>query len=269
MLLTDKKALVTGSARGIGKAIAQRFAEEGCSVIMTDINSEEGTEAAKRIQESGGDAIFTSLDVTDESSVKSVFKDIYQLDILVNNVGVTKSCSLDTLSLEEWNDMITVNLTSVFLCSKYALPLLYKSDAPSILNLSSTNSFSMNPALPAYAASKGGLVSLTMQMAMEYATKNVRVNCISPGFINNQKTPTHEIMLDCHPLGRLGQFKDVANAALFLSSSMGAFVNGIDLVVDGGMSLQSVNALVRPELRKKWKTGVYRLEQVEKNQSEL
>ncbi len=262
MLLAGKTALVTGSARGIGEAIAERFAEEGCSVIIADVNTDEGAAATKRIQEKGGNAVFAALDVTDEQSVKGVFEGIPQLDILVNNAGVTRSGSVDGLTLEEWSYTMGVNLTSVFLCSKYALPLLFQSDAPSIVNMSSVNSFCMNPGLPAYAASKGGIVSLTMQMAMEYAAKRVRVNCISPGLTQKQSAkqgPRNEIMLDCYPLGRVGQLKDVANAALFLSSGMGAFVNGIDLVVDGGMSLQAVSALVRPELRKKWKTGTYQL----------
>ncbi|TBL80705.1 SDR family NAD(P)-dependent oxidoreductase [Paenibacillus thalictri] len=266
MLLQGKTALITGAAKGIGRAIAERFADEGGRVIVTDVLSDEGAAVASRIVRNGGMAEFAALDVTDEATVANVFSGIPQLDILINNAGITPSGSLAHISLEDWNRTLAVNLTSVFLCCKYALPLLQCSGAPSIVNMSSINSFDLNPGLPAYAASKGAIVSLTQQLAVEYGAQRIRVNCISPGLTQKEQPgegmdpQKRDILLDCYPLGRIGEYKDVANAALFLASELSAFVNGVDLVVDGGMSLQSVSALLRPDLRKRWKSGTYKLE---------
>lgn len=267
MLLSGKTALVTGAARGIGRAIAWQFANEGAAVTLVDVLVEEGSKTAEWIREQGGEAYFVEMDVTDEEAVQRTFAGLQGLDILVNNAGITPFASVEDTNLEAWNRTLAINLTSVFLCSKNALPLLKRSTAPAIVNMSSVNSFRMNPSLPAYAASKGAVVSLTQQMAMEYATHGIRVNCISPGV--TRRGELHEedkadsrtsILRDCFPLGRVGRVEDVAKAALYLASDWASFVTGIDLVVDGGTTLQNVSALLRPELRARWKQGAYRLE---------
>ena len=267
MLLSGRKALITGAAGRIGEAIARRFAEEGCSVIMADLREEEVNEAAERLKRQGFKAEAAVFDVSDEEAVKRAFAGIDRLDILVNNAGVTRGGSVQDLSLQEWNGILNVNLTSMFLCSKYALPLLKQSRAPAIVNMASINAIRMNPGLPAYAAAKSGVIALTQQLAIEGAAFRIRANCISPGrtmTVEEQRRgaaqPGFAAEIDCYPLGRMGYPEDVANAALFLASDMAAFVNGINLVVDGGLSLQAVTGLVRPELRKRWKQGVYRFD---------
>lgn len=270
MLLAGRKALITGAAGRLGGAIAERFAEEGCIVKMADVHTQNVEDAADRLKQKGYQAEGINLNVTDEEAVKQVFAEIDGLDILVNNAGVTRSGSIQALTVQEWNEMMNVNLTSVFLCSKYALPLLKQSKAPAIVNMSSINAFRTTMGFPAYSAAKSGMIALTEQLALEGAADRIRANCISPGRTMSESeqrkradSPDFDIERDCYPLGRLGYPVDVANAALFLASDLSAFVNGINLVVDGGMSLQAVSGLVRPDLRRRWKKGVYKLEMEE------
>jgi len=270
MLLQGRKALITGAGGKLGGAIAERFAAEGCAVALADIHRPNVEAAAERLRSLGFAAEAIALNVADEGAVKQAFAGLDALDILVNNAGVTRGGSVQELTGREWNEILNVNLTSVFLCSKYALPLLKRSKAPAIINMSSINAIRMNPGLPAYAAAKNGIVALTEQLAIEGAAHRIRANCISPGRTmseaeqrRREDDPGFVIDRDCYPLGRLGYPEDVANAALFLASDLSAFVNGINLVVDGGMSLQAVSALVRPDLRRRWKEGIYKLESEE------
>ncbi|MEF3306608.1 SDR family NAD(P)-dependent oxidoreductase [Paenibacillus sp. GYB003] len=267
LLLAGRKALITGAGGKIGGAIAERFASEGCIVRLADIRAADVEAAAARLRQSGSDADAYVLDVTDEETVRRVFGELDGLDILVNNAGMSRGRSIQASTVEQWNEVMNANLLSVFLCTKYALPLLKHSTVPAIVNMSSINASRMNPGLPAYAAAKSGIIALTQQTALEGAAYRIRANCISPGLTIGAERqqelrakPGFDIDLDCYPLGRLGYPEDVANAALFLASDLSSFVNGINLVVDGGMSLQAVSGLVRPELRRRWKTGVYRLE---------
>lgn len=267
MLLEGRTALITGAAGSLGGAIAGRFAEEGCRVILADIAGRAAEAAAENLRRQGFRAEAVQMDVTDEEAVMRTFGSLDELDILVNNAGATRSRFVEEMTLREWNEMLSVNLTSVFLCSKYALPLLGASGAPAIVNMASINATRMNPGLPAYAAAKNGIVALTEQLAIEGAARGIRANCISPGRTmgeseqrSREGDPVFEIDRDGYPLGRLGYPLDVANAALFLASSLSAFVNGINLTVDGGMSMLAASGLMRPDLRKRWKDGRYRLE---------
>jgi NAD(P)-dependent dehydrogenase (short-subunit alcohol dehydrogenase family) len=270
LLLAGRKALITGAAGSLGGAIAERFAEEGCIVMLADVLVQKAEAAADRLKDKGYQAEAVHLNVTDEEAVKRVFAEIAELDVLVNNAGITRSGFIQELTVRDWNEMLNINLTSVFLCSKYALPLLKQSKSPAIVNMSSINAFYMSPGLPAYSAAKSGMIALTEQLALEGAADRIRANCISPGRTMSEEnqnkradSPGFDIELDSYPLGRLGYPVDVANAALFLASDLSAFVNGVNLVVDGGMSLQSVSGLIRPDLRRRWKQGVYRLEMEE------
>lgn len=267
MLLAGKKALITGAAGNLGGAIAERFASEGCSVLLADKNGPAVEAGAEHLKRQGYQAEAVIMDVTDEEAVKRALAGIEALDILVNNAGVTRGCLIDDLSLQEWNVMLNVNLTSVFLCSKYAMPLLRRSEAPVIVNMSSINALRVNPGFPVYAAAKSGIIALTEQLAIEGAKYRIRANCISPGVTTSEERqrmrendPGFAIHRDCYPLGRLGLPADVANAVLFLASDLSSFVNGVNLVVDGGMTLLATTGLVRPELRKRWKKGIYKLE---------
>ncbi|MFD0962240.1 SDR family NAD(P)-dependent oxidoreductase [Paenibacillus chungangensis] len=267
MLLKGRKAVITGAAGRIGSAIARRFAEEGCSMMLLDLNR-QGLEAlAQHLKEYGDSIAFMPLDVSNEAEVKLAFAGMDRMDILVNNAGYTRLDSIELGSLERWNEVMSLNLTSVFLCCKYAMPLLRHSKTPAIVNMSSVNAFRVNPGLPAYSAAKSGIIALTQQLAIEGAANRIRANCISPGGTisasdQNERAeePDFAIEVDCYPLGRLGYPEDVANAALFLSSDLSSFVNGINLIVDGGMSLQAPSALVRADLRQRWKQGKYMLE---------
>jgi NAD(P)-dependent dehydrogenase (short-subunit alcohol dehydrogenase family) len=266
LLLSGKKALITGAAGSLGEAMSVRFAEEGCDVIVVDMNQHHVDALADRLKQQGYAARSFALDVTDEQAVSALFDEVDRLDVLVNNVGVTRYGFVQDMTLQEWNFTLNANLTSVFLCSKYAFPLLQQSASPAIINMSSINAFSMNPGLPVYAATKNAIIALTKQLAIEGAAHRIRANCISPGKTvseaeqkEQEGNPDHDIDRDCYPFGRFGYPVEVANAAVFLASDLASFVNGNNLVVDGGMSLQAVSGVVRPDLRERWKPGVYRL----------
>jgi NAD(P)-dependent dehydrogenase (short-subunit alcohol dehydrogenase family) len=269
LLLAGRKALITGAGGRLGGAVAERFAAEGCSVYLADIHEENVEAAAARISGAGADASAIALDVTNEEAVKRAFGQLDQLDILVNCAGKTQSGSIGAGTLEQWQSLIDLNLTSVFLCTKHALPLLKRSPAPAVVNLSSINAFRTNPGLPAYAAAKSGMIALTQQTALEGAAYRLRANCVSPGLTIGEERQREllaadadfAIDCDCFPLGRPAYPVEVANAVLFLASDLASFVNGVNLTVDGGFSIQSVSSLVRPGLRRRWKTGAYRLEE--------
>lgn len=262
-----RQAVITGAAGRIGAAIAERFVQEGCFITIMDVNAQALDVLSERLGQYKDAVKVVQMDVANETEVKRAFARMDRLDILVNNAGTTRLGSIEELSLEQWDELLKLNLTSVFLCSKYALALLKQSKTPAIVNMSSVNAIRMNPGLPAYAAAKSGIITLTQQLAIEGAARKIRANCISPGgtMSASEQTeraaePANAIELDCYPLGRLGYPEDVANAALFLASDLSAFVNGVNLVVDGGMSLQAASALVRTDLRQRWKQGKYTLE---------
>lgn len=266
MLLSERTALVTGAAGKIGAAIATRLAEEGCRVVMTDIKEPELEEAASQLRqrELGASVITRRLDVTSEDEVAQVFSSLEQLDILVNNAGVTRAGSIAGLTLEEWREILDLNLTSVFLCAKHALPLLRQSSCPAVVNISSINALRANPGFPAYSAAKSGIMALTRQLVLEGAAWGLRANCISPASIvtreaQERQWPNQDFQanVDCYPAGRLGYPEDVANAVLFLASDLASFVNGADLPLDGGMSALAPGALLRDRLRARWKPGRY------------
>lgn len=266
MLLSGRTALVTGAAGKIGAAIARRLAEEGCRVVMTDIKEPELEEAASQLRqrEQGASVITRRLDVASEDEVAQVFASLEHLDILVNNAGVTRAGSIAGLTLEEWRETLDLNLTSVFLCAKHALPLLRRSPRPAVVNISSINALRANPGFPAYSAAKSGIMALTRQLVLEGAAWGLRANCISPASIVTREVqgqqwpnPDFQANVDCYPAGRLGYPEDVANAVLFLASDLASFVNGADLPLDGGMSALAPGALVRDRLRARWKPGRY------------
>lgn len=262
MLLKGKTALVTGAAGRIGAAIARRLAEEGCRVVMTDIKEPELKAAVLELGQREEPVIARRLDVTSEEQVAQVFAGLEHLDILVNNAGVTRAGNVATLALEEWREVMDLNLTSVFLCTKHALPLLQQSPCPAVINISSINASHASPGFPVYSAAKSGIMALTRQLVLEGAAWGLRVNCISPASIvpkelqsQREQDPDFQENVDCYPLGRLGYPEDVANAVLFLASDQAAFVNGVDLPLDGGVSVLAPGAVARSKLRSRWKQG--------------
>ncbi len=250
MRLKDKVAIVTGSASGIGKAIALAFAREGAIVVGADINVEGGKGTAREIEQSGGVAAFIETDVTEADRIRDLVEETVKrfgkLDIMVNNAGVEVFQRLADTEDEMWDGVMAVNLRGVFLGTKHAVPKMLANGGGVIINMASVAGIRGVGGLAAYNASKGGVVILTKNTAMDYGSRGIRANCICPGFI---ATPMVEAVLslpgadnmkntviDLCPEGRLGRPDEVAGCAVFLASDESSFVNGHALVVDGGMS---------------------------------
>ena len=245
MRLEDKVAIITGAASGIGKATAKLFAEHGAKIVVADIDQDGGNHTIVDIQDSGGDAIFVQTDVTiaDDTvrMVQETVKRYEKLDILFNNAGIAMRLPVADLPEADWHRCLDVNLTGVYLCAKAAIPEMQKNRGGSIINMSSIYGIVGADVRAAYVASKGGVTNLTRGMALDYAQDNIRVNCISPGFVETPlvagvvKTPAeYQKLADKHPMRRLGQPEEIAYGALYLASDESAFVTGIALPIDGG-----------------------------------
>ena len=252
--LESKRAIVTGAAMGLGKAIAQMFAREGALVICVDINGQPNEQTVKAIQAEGGQAFSLVGDVSDAAEVERIGRDadkiFSRIDLLVNNVGVipSRETVLNT-SEEDWDKSMRVNVKSVFLMSRMIIPRMLKNGGGSVINLSSITGLVGLPVRPAYSASKGAIASLTRQMAVDFGPQNIRVNAINPSFVitdinramfdqmKAEKKPW-EKMIEQHPLRRLGEPEDVAHAAVYLASDESRWVTGICLPVDGGYTAQ-------------------------------
>lgn len=266
MILKNKAALITGAGRGLGRAIACRFAQNGCHVIVTDVNAQAAAETANKINMEDGSAEAEWMDVSDQTSIIKVFQNQSKLDILVNNAAAFDSAPLEGVETEQFDKMIDVCLKSAFYCSKYAMPLLKHAGSGRIINISSINAYCVSPWESAYSAAKGGMLSLTRQLAVEYAPCGIRANSLSPGFILTDRTAPSledelelEMTKECYPGAKLGTEEDVAGVALFLASDDASFINGVDIPIDGGMSVQAIGAVIKPSLRKRWKSGLMRL----------
>lgn len=252
MRLQGRVALVTGAAMGIGQAIASLFAQQGAKVIAADINADLGKETAEEIRRGGGECIFQRTDVSLEGDVKaavaSAQKNFGQsIDVLANVVGIAHESQAHCLDLADWNKVLAVNLTSMFLCAKHVLPGMLAAKRGSIVNITSIQGLFGFPGYPHYAASKGGIIALTRQLAREYAKDGIRVNCIAPGTV---ETPMNVKVLErvpnpkelrrawerMHPLGRIGQPIDVAWGALYLACDESSWVTGQCISIDGGIS---------------------------------
>lgn len=250
--LKGRVALVTGAAMGIGKAIALLFAQEGAKVMAADIDANEGDATAREIQTTGAQCIFRRTDVSVEADVDAAVgaaeKEFGQkIDVLANVVGIAHESPAHLLSLADWNRVLAVNLTSMFLCAKRVLPGMLAAKRGSIVNITSIQGLFGFPGYPHYAASKGGIIALTRQLAREYAKDGIRVNCIAPGTV---ETPMNVKVLErvpnpaqlrrawerMHPLGRIGQPIDVAWGALYLASDESSWVTGQCISIDGGIS---------------------------------
>jgi NAD(P)-dependent dehydrogenase (short-subunit alcohol dehydrogenase family) len=247
-LLAGRSAVITGAAHGIGRGIAVRFAAEGVRVVIADIDTEAGTQVAEDITSGGGSAVFCKTDVTLETDIANLIKQTVEqfggLDILVNNAGITPRKPFEQADSAYWQHTLALNLTSMFLAARYARPHLENSTHASIVNIASLHAFTTVKGLSTYAASKGGVISLTRGLALELAP-SVRVNAIIPGLIETERvrvameqTAEHARRLSVHPLGRIGSPEDIAAAAVFLVSDQAAFITGVALPVDGGLSIQ-------------------------------
>lgn len=245
--LADKVALITGAASGIGRATALLFAREGAKVVVVDINQIGGQDTVETICQGGGEAIFVLADVTGaadaERMVKTAVETYGQLDILFNNAGVAHRASVDECSVEDWDRVIAINLKGVFLGSKYAIPVMKRQGGGTIINTASGAGLVGTVRSPAYCASKGGVVLLTKQMALDFARDNIRVNAICPGAVD---TPLMEVVFreisddlaegkriyeERLPRGGMLAPEQVAHAALYLASDESGFMTGNPFMV--------------------------------------
>lgn len=246
MLLKGKTAVITGGGSGIGQASAFAMAREGASVAILDANEETGRRAALELTAQKLEAIFLRLDVSNEEQVRAVMSQIIEkfgrIDILHNNAGIAIRHPVADQDEEGWQACMNVNLKGVFLCAKHVVPHMLDRGG-SIVNTASVTGIVGVRNRAAYSATKGAVVALTRNMALDYAYHQIRVNCVCPGFV---RTPMAKALLedpikekrlvDTHPLGRLGTPEDVANAVLFLASDLASWITGHALVVDGGFA---------------------------------
>ncbi|MBC9785820.1 glucose 1-dehydrogenase [Heliobacterium chlorum] len=240
-----KVALITGAGRGIGRGIAQMYASQGATVIIAEQNTEDGRKAETELRLSGGRAYFYPLDVRQPQAISSFMVDVEKqcgrIDILVNNAGVSRWKSPYELTVEEWDDILNTNLRSVFLCSREAAKVMRRHGGGAIVNIASTRSIMSEPDSEAYAASKGGIVALTHALALSFSADKIRVNAISPGWIETgDYDQLRPIDHDQHPAGRVGTPEDVARACLFLTAEGNDFITGTNLILDGGMTRKMI-----------------------------
>jgi 3-oxoacyl-[acyl-carrier protein] reductase len=246
--LNDKVAIVTGSSRGIGAAIAQTLARQGAKVVLNHRNSPIEAEAvATAIQAAGGEALVVQADVSQSNEAQALIKAALdkfgQIDILVNNAGVTRDTMIVTMKEADWDLVLQTNLTSAYHCSKAAIRPMLKKRQGRIINITSVVGLAGQAGQSNYAASKAGLIGLTKSLAREIGSRNITVNAVAPGFIPTALTETLpkatlEAAINNTPLGRLGSVEDVAHAVLFLASDEAAFITGQVLSVDGGLVMQ-------------------------------
>ncbi|MGF2615436.1 SDR family oxidoreductase [Rossellomorea vietnamensis] len=240
----NKVAIITGGANGIGKAIVKRFSREGYTVILVDKEEDEGTRISMELKGEGKSVIFKKCNVGNYAEVKKLFTDVEnsysKVDVLINNAGISKFKNFWEMEEKDWDEVISTNLSSVFYLSKEAAPLM-KEFGGSIINMASTRAAMSEPHTEAYSASKGGIVSLTHSLAMTLSEYNIRVNSISPGWI---ETGDYDSLREKdhfqHPSNRVGTPDDVARACLFLCHEENNFINGENLVIDGGMTRKMI-----------------------------
>jgi cyclopentanol dehydrogenase len=250
MRLAGKVALISGGARGMGAVEAHLFAREGAKVVLGDILEAEGKAVQEEIQAAGGAATFVTLDVTREADWEGAVataEHLYgRLDVLVNNAGIGGGNRIEDTTLEQWERIMAVNATGVFLGTRAAIPALRRSGGGSIVNISSQLGLvGTDNSSPQYQASKGAVRLLTKATAIQYAKEGIRANSVHPGPIVTAMTERrradpeqHRLMLSRIPLGRYGQPEEVALGVLYLASDESSFVTGSELVIDGGWTAQ-------------------------------
>ncbi|MDP3041742.1 MAG: 3-oxoacyl-[acyl-carrier-protein] reductase [Candidatus Omnitrophota bacterium] len=244
MRLEGKVALITGGARGIGRAIAMTFAREGADIAVADVNLEIAQKTALEIESLGRKALALEMDVTNydlvEAGINKILDKMGKVDILVNNAGITKDNLLLRMSQADWDAVINVNLKGTFNCIKAVSRPMVKQRSGRIISIASIIGLMGNPGQANYAASKAGIIALTKTVAKELASRNINANAVAPGFIQTEMTAklSEEIkqkMLEAIPLGKLGTPEDVANVCLFLASQESSYITGQTITIDGGM----------------------------------
>jgi 3-oxoacyl-[acyl-carrier protein] reductase len=242
MQLENHVAFITGARRGIGRAIALKFAQEGCDVVLVARTAPE--ELAQEIQALGRKALALAVDVSDadaiEAAIKQAAKEFGKIDVLVNNAGIAQDALLLRMKLEQWQQVLNVNLSGAFYATKAVSRFMLKAERGRIINITSVIGQMGNAGQANYAASKAGLIGFTKSVAKELGSRNITVNAIAPGFITTDMTSemseeaTAQLLQNI-PLGTLGEPEDVAELALFLASAKAKYITGQVLNVDGGM----------------------------------
>ncbi|WP_100372370.1 SDR family NAD(P)-dependent oxidoreductase [Bacillus sp. FJAT-45037] len=242
----QRVALVTGATGGIGLATVKKMIEADIAVVLSDVNEEKGNSITKELTAKGASVIFVRCDVSKEDEMKHACdvaeKTFGRLDILVNNAGIgNREAKLTELELSEWQKVIDVNLTGVYLGMKYAIPLMKKNGGGAIVNVSSLLGFKGKKYVAPYNASKAGVITLTKNAALEFGKDLIRVNAVAPGVIDTpivdgwrEQEQKWKIMSSANALRRVGQPEEVANAILFLASKEASYITGTTLMVDGG-----------------------------------
>ncbi len=269
MRLAGKVAIISGGGgAGIGRAIAELYAGEGAAVVVGDVDEAGAQQVAEAIEAGGGRAVALKEDASVAGDVQrlvdTAVRTYGKLTTVVNvaAAGVTKP--LHQVEEAEWDRALGIALKSCFLTARYALPEMIRAGraaGPSIVSISSANGVITNPNFGAYSAAKAGMLGLTRSLALDYGPQGIRANAICPGLVLNDRTrPRMQAdaaewrgNLDCYPLGEIGSPEDIAYAALYLASDEARWVTGITMMVDGGLTIQSAEALVRPSFRRRWK----------------
>lgn len=242
--LENKVAIITGGSRGIGEAAVLKFVEDGAKVAIWDVNEEAGNSLELKLKESGADVKFYKVNVADnedvQTAVDKVVEDFGTIDILVNNAGITRDSTLKKMTPEQWDQVISVNLTGVFNCTQKVSAVMVEKKYGRIVNTSSVVGLYGNFGQTNYVATKAGVIGMTKVWAKELGRKGITVNAVAPGFIATEMVKAMpenviKMMEDKTPVGRLGEPKDIANAYAFLASDEASFINGATLSVDGGI----------------------------------
>ena len=241
--LKDKRVIITGATGGIGNSIIKSFVQQEAKVLATGTNEEK----LKSLKNTNNDIITKKFDISNHHEIEKFIEDTTNLldgnpDILVNNAGITRDNLSLRMSNEEWNEVLNLNLTSTFLLCKFCLKKMIKNKYGKIVNITSVVGHTGNVGQANYAASKSGIIGFSKSLALEYAKKNININCVSPGFIQTQMTdkidPKYkELIISKIPSNRLGSTEDVANVVIFLSSDLANYITGETIHVNGGMYL--------------------------------
>jgi NAD(P)-dependent dehydrogenase (short-subunit alcohol dehydrogenase family) len=250
-LVAGGVAVVAGGSSGIGRAVVECFAENGAAVEFFSVDSSANDEVANQLVSRGFDVRSSTVDVANPNEVKKFFDDVSQrrgrVSSLVNSVGIQRYGTAETTSVETWDEVLNVNLRGMFLTAKYVVPLMRMNGGGSIVNVSSGQAIASQKNVVAYTASKGAIVAMTRAMAVDYAAEQIRVNSVCPGSVDTPMLRASAASIDPenpdrviaewgmgHPLGRVGQPREIADAILFLVSDLSSFVTGADLRIDGG-----------------------------------
>lgn len=244
--LKDQVAIVTGGASGIGLATVEAFVGKGAKVVIADFNEQAGKAVEKKLKEKGANVLFVQVNVADEKSVENLVaetvKAFGKVDVLINNAGVGVLAETHELTFEDYNKVISVNQNGVFFAAKHAIREMLKTGGGSIVNTASILGHVGQAGAVAYNASKGAVNILTKSLALEYATRNIRVNAVCPGYVDSGMVSKEALgdyyngLVAQHPIGRLGRPEEIAHAIVFLTEN--DFVTGSSLIVDGGYTAQ-------------------------------